>query len=180
MNLDQHWGPCLPQATASVPEQLFQPRSLLKLSRDYGEIRSYLALAEKGFALPQMVHQAATILWVLDRDAQIWLAVEEQVTDGGRGTILLRGIDPAFGYTKLGHPSLLEPGPEKIARLGGEITWDGRLTGRPNWVISNRSGRFGLLDHQLIGMRAVVKEFEKYNIHLTGWHVDAKGKVQLL
>lgn len=180
MDLDEKWGPAFAPGKLSAAEELYQPRSLMLLSQHHQELRAYLELAESGFTFPQVVHQAAIILWVLDEIGEIRLAIEEQVSEAGRHSILLRDISGSFSHAKLGHPSLLEHGSERLARCGGEITWDGRLKGKPNWVISNRSGRYGMRDYQIKTLPTVVEAFSNHNIMLTGWFVDSAGKAQVL
>ena len=83
-------------------------------------------------------------LWVIDTDGTFCFALEEVVDIPNEQFQfpLSRHLATPDGHVKLGHPSLL--GDARAARLGGELTHDEDF-GPHGWVLSNKSGRYGLL-----------------------------------
>ena len=70
---------------------------------------------------------------------------------------------------KLGHPSLIKCA---NARIAGEINFDMNAA-TPGWVISNKSGRYGLRKSTTQAhLDNIVSVFSKYGITLTPYFIQ--------
>ena len=121
------------------------PDSRQKLDANSAIILSeYLESARKGLLVPQIVHQSSIILWLIDEMGECWFCIEEMYKGNASNTVFprLNEIDYPKGYEKLGHPSLISA---DKARIGGEIIWTkGGDSKPPRWLLSNKSGRYGI------------------------------------
>lgn len=79
------------------------------------------------------------ILWVVDADGELRLAWEEIIDDVADELVGPKpaGLRLPAGFVKLGHPALLD---DQLGRIGGELIWD---DGDDQWVLTNKSGRYG-------------------------------------
>ena len=123
-----------------------------------------------------------TIIWLVDQGGAIYFAIEEVVKPDD----VLARVYPAEDYDgnenvhryplqksltlwpghdgrKLGHPALVHGSP---ARIGGEIFFDAG-EGAGEWLIWNKSGRFGSnLGRNLEQLTNVAKQFGNYGVKL--------------
>ena len=145
LNLDERFGTCIDPTRVHVHdcERLHPQRSLFRLD-DAGaaRLRRIIEAVEAAFYLSHCIISEFSLLWVIDKDGSVVMALEEGMNERGVATFPLpRGLDrPAEARKlKLGHPALVNCQP---ARIGGELNF---FPGEPNgpWFLSNRSGRFG-------------------------------------
>lgn len=167
--IDILYGPCRDAGDkASSAEKSYSPRSRTKLTAETAPlIREYLKTATDGFSVPRVLHQTTNLLWLVDAQGDIWIAVEEMINPHrGQYTVCLRTSRPE-GYEKLGHPALIS-GVKKEARLAGEIMWDDLIENVPSpWVLMNNSGRYGGRADQREPILQVAKRFAEHDISLT-------------
>ena len=147
-------------------EQAWKPDSLQHLTKDAAEhLKAYMDTAA-GLKVPRVIHGNAVVLWIVDEDGEIHVAMEELFHEkaGVLATVRPRADWVKIANTvKLGHPSLVE-GDVKNARIGGEIVYD---AGAARWEINNFSGRFGMRKWQeKRHLEAVAGKFNTWNIHL--------------
>lgn len=175
------YGPCREAGRAINPwEQKEPPISRQELCSDTAPIvEAYLRTAIAGLSVPRLLHRTTNLLWIVDDKGRLWFAVEE-VVHRDTGVLLYtyprtRALKIPDDHVKLGHPSLLDD-PEKRARIGGEIEWNHRYQ---QWVIINRSGRYGerpwqTLDHLV----AVNRKFNEFGIDFRVVFWPEKEEVQ--
>ncbi|WP_141105632.1 hypothetical protein [Rhizobium sp. R635] len=123
-----------------------KPRSLHKLDGHSASLlREYFQTAKRGLGVTKLNHLCLIILWLMDESGTIWFALEEAYSADHSGSHIHHPVSRVWSlpskYLKLGHPALLSGDPKK-ARIGGEIVYDPDF-GEHEWVISNKSGRFG-------------------------------------
>ena len=173
--LEDFFGSLMEAGTVDQIEKDMSPASLTELSDATAPIISqYMETAIKGLKITQVAHDMLPILWVLDRDGRIHLALEEVYEDSGGGCCfpLARGVKVPNGFRKLGHPSLIEGG-SKVARIGGELLYDPDPDfGVEGWIITNGSGRFGYGEHRVEKhLRNVADVFEAYGISVDVYYI---------
>ncbi|RST84805.1 hypothetical protein EJC49_18760 [Aquibium carbonis] len=153
MNLDERFGNALAPAGDGIRtgEDQYRPTSLAILRLNgpgIGEriaanpVIAYMLAVQDGCRISGYLCESANVLWIVDHDGHLRMAVEEayrSVPSFVTIPILKRNGAGSSGWTKLGHPSLLE-NPDKLARIGGELRFTRNL-----WVLTNRSGRYGRL-----------------------------------
>lgn len=169
MDLDQLYGHSfVPEKDVSAAEKAFTPQSRDKLTEKSASLlRAHMETTTSGLLLSQVVHGCSPILWLMDRGGQIWFALEEVVSvDRGKTACAYPRSGLRFKlpdtHTRLGHPSLLDG--DKTARIAGEIIFD-PLFGNHGWVISNSSGRYGIVKHrQRTHLDHVNREFSKFGL----------------
>nr|WP_316655402.1 hypothetical protein [uncultured Gellertiella sp.] len=181
-NLDDIYGrPTKPLAAVTESEQRYQPRSLNSL--DAASAASLKAYMDSHLVtrLSSVVHETSPILWVMNEAGAIMFAHEEVVekTSGKLRYLLPHSyVKMQAGEEKLGHPAVLGYRDGYVtARIAGEITFDPGHEDGP-WVISNRSGRFGI--RRGIGeaqLRNVAKLFSAYQIRLGVYHITPREQV---
>jgi hypothetical protein len=142
------------------------PRSKQKLTLDSAQtLRNYLGCASSGLLIPRIIHQSAIILWLIDNGGAVWFCLEEMYKDNSETKMLprLNSVDYPKGYEKLGHPALIGG---RRARIAGEITWSpGGRNSKPRWIISNKSGRYGIRpDIAASHLRAANDLFASYGL----------------
>jgi hypothetical protein len=127
-------------------EQRLAPLSLQLLDNTTAPLLlAYLSSARNGLKIPAVNHSVLPILWVIDGSGRFRFALEEvvDITNEQFMFPLSRHLATPDGHAKLGHPALLPPD-DKTARLAGELLFDPDF-GQHGWVISNKSGRYGLV-----------------------------------
>ncbi len=174
MSLDEEYGRCeAPGRDVNPHEHNYRPQSLQRLTEETAPIlRSYLATAERGLAVPRILHRTTNLLWIVDGVGDLWFAIEEIVHQDS-GELLYtyprtRSLKPPPEHVKLGHPSLLSA-IDKHARIGGEIQWVPRYN---RWVLVNQSGRYGDRPWQTKNhLDAVARKFNQFGIdfHVVFW-----------
>jgi hypothetical protein len=86
---------------------------------------------------------AHTYIWAMDVDGTVFIAVEElaiiQENARFQGYPRRRGFQHPSENQKLGHPTLLDSGP---ARIAGELALDEAEDGSIIWILNVRSGRY--------------------------------------
>jgi hypothetical protein len=135
----------------------------------------YLTAVESGLLFPRVIHQSAVILWLVDVSGAIWFCVEEVYKEDS-GTKILPRIDNVVypkGYEKLGHPALVLA---KKARIGGEIRWSGKSQASRRWIISNKSGRYGIRpDIKRNHLEAANSVFQSFGINFEIYYIPYDG-----
>jgi hypothetical protein len=112
--------------------------------RSAARLQQLLALDSDLDRIHRVVWSTLRILWVVDAAGVFHFALEEQF-NAGLGKFATRSPKPAPApmhptFTKIGHPALVACMP---ARIGGEIYLDIGYS-PPRWVITNKSGRYGV------------------------------------
>lgn len=153
---------------AVEPWELQTPFSLTELTpTTAGPLRVRMQNLEQGYSIGTLLTNQTRILWVVTDDGRLLLAVEE-LTQNSRptGHPYCRQ-HPYFGnWPKLGHPSLVNGVP---ARIAGELYFDanGSPT-QPRWYISNNSGRYSWQpSRRRTHLENVRDVFASYQIPLT-------------
>lgn len=145
-DLDEKFGPCRPAGREIEPHELARsPLSLIEATEENSYLISEYLNTEPRFKLTSIFAKTFYVLWVMNRDRRIFLAIEEIIDAEGRQIgALPRAIAARPNEViKLGHPSLLDDGPRE-ARIGGEIIYDPGWSAQSDWVLTNKSGRYGL------------------------------------
>lgn len=116
-----------------------RPDSLAKLDGELGATLMKLLDASR-HGLLKYVAQSTNYLWVMDGGGDIWVAVEELAVRYAHlpGLPMLRRIEHPADTKKLGHPTLVDKGP---ARIAGELAMDER-EGQLVWILNAQSGRY--------------------------------------
>jgi hypothetical protein len=126
---------------------------------------TYLARVHE-LELPKLFPESCHILWLIDRQGDLWVAAEELLDSNGDfiGVMPRSVIARPASSVKLGHPSLLPDKSDLAARIGGEIYYD-PLDGK-HWCITNASGRYGLRPGQQIShLEAAAGKFAEHGLH---------------
>ena len=145
-DLDDLFGLCCDPVPCSDEERTQMPTSLTKLNADSAKLlKPVMDAADAGLELVACVFSQVNVLWVVDRDGEIWMAIEEILT--GKTKRLLRpslkGQRPADDETRIGHPALVAG---SAARIGGELRYElGYGIVKRGWHITNASGRYGTI-----------------------------------
>lgn len=129
-----------------------------------GLLLKYMEAIDAGLRFPDVIHQTAVILWLIDCDANVWFCIEEMYKEDSGSKILPRidNVEYPRGYEKLGHPALVLA---DKARIGGEIKRTSGLKTPSRWYISNKSGRYGIRpDIKLEHLEAANTVFGSYGI----------------
>lgn len=145
-DLDELYGVAVPPKYWSNIEKYKTPASLQKLDHSTAPVlQTYLATATDGLEITRTNHQTIVLLWLMDEDGQIWFCVEEAFKDDAEISVYPRldGVEYPEGYEKLGHPALILA---QKARIAGELIWDVPESEDPRWMITNKSGRYGIRD----------------------------------
>lgn len=141
--LDHDFGAALPpERDVSAAEKKYAPSSLEKLNPTNGmRLKNLMEEVGHGNKFPKLTFWSLSILWIMDEHGDVYFAVEEIVSSrGGLVAVLPADVEVPKGKSKLGHPSLVRGA---NARIAGEIYFDINMP-TPAWMISNRSGRYGL------------------------------------
>jgi hypothetical protein len=141
--LSDQLGELLEPTRVDELEAEIKPQSLQKLTPETAKwLLQFMKATEEGLGVTRYVYCELPILWVVDKNGDIWFAVEEIVSIVSRQFSIprLRNTGITDGHARLGHPALLGA---SSGRIGGEIIFDVRAK-HPSWFISNASGRYGL------------------------------------
>jgi hypothetical protein len=146
MDLDARFGP---SATAFRPVEPHEwssaPLSLMEVTSDSAPFVAEYLSTQPRLKLTSVFARTFHLLWLMDGEGRLLIAVEELVDTNGvvigalPNTIFARPTSAR----KLGHPSLLT-GASREARIGGEIVFDPDWQPGTDWVLTNKSGRYGL------------------------------------
>ena len=175
--LDDEFGVAFVPEEIETIEEENPPRSLQKLTSETGEaLLKYAGAADDGLLIPQVNHDVLPILWVVGEDGEVYFALEEVISLSEKSFLypLSRKFDLPSNHAKLGHPSLLQG--DRGGRIGGEIRFDPDY-GEQNWVISNKSGRYGYpTTRQRKHLENVAKKFEGVGIRLEVYYIPPSGR----
>ena len=166
MTLDEAFGEIVVPARVDALEQLLRPHSLTELNENTaGAIGGLLLAVEQRCAVSTFLTTSTTILWLVDADGKILLAVEEAVSiaDHDSRHPLHTHFPLLPDMAKLGHPALVGAAP---ARIGGEIYFDDGTT--PGvWVLTNKSGRYGInLRRKHSHLESVAAVLKRHNLNV--------------
>jgi hypothetical protein len=164
-NWDELYGEAIAPSRISETEKKILPRSLSRLDESSAALLLRLMeVTDKGLGVAKYVYSELPILWVIDESGLLWFSLEEVVDP-----VTLefkwpkaRRLD-VTRVEKLGHPALISGG---NGRIGGEILYDpGLMT--PGWVITNASGRYGMVStRKAVHLRNVVDLFKRFGMQL--------------
>ena len=153
MEIDLIYGVARPPAGSGVRswETSRHPSSMLTyaassaLSKS-GDLMSFMRTAQEGCLVTGYLLDSVKLLWIIDENADLRLAVEEAChpAKGDEPTIpiLIRNPAGSRDWQKLGHPSLLTP--PHLGRIGGELILRSSAGVTGYWELNNSSGRYGL------------------------------------
>lgn len=134
---DDLYGPLREATNINSWEVDHQPLSLTELNPASGAaLHALLAPASHRLFTPAT--RAMTLIWVMDPDCRIWLAVEEFSPHDKIGIAGFPRLE-SFNEKKLGHPTLC---PGQPVRIAGELFLDETNTGELKWFLNVSSGRF--------------------------------------
>lgn len=176
VDLDTTYGKALPPKKIEPFEKTHRPLSLLPLNAETAKlIKALFKTALDGLSISCTVFGVLPLLWVIDSDGTLWIALEE-VYDGEKERYLwprARGFKIQDGWVRLGHPALIDGAP---GRIGGEIIYDGDAE-VPGWYISNSSGRYGMRhssepDH----LENAAKKFRELEIEISVSWQGVRGR----
>jgi hypothetical protein len=128
--------------------------------------RSYLSRQQESVTNAFSMHYH--LLWLVDHEGRLFVATEELVDEAWQhiGALPRKRQAAPAKVLKLGHPTLLNEG-QTSARIGGEIEFDPQWEQGRDWVLTNKSGRYGLRTGQKEAHLMEVKAlFEQLDIHL--------------
>lgn len=169
--IDVIYGQAVIAASTSDAEASARPKSLQGLgAASAPTLKSYMECATSGLLLPQVVHARSPILWVVSESGELLFSLEEVIDASGHYSYPLpRGLHLPQGYAKLGHPALLAGG---RGRIGGELTFDdSEPPGK--WVLTNKSGRYGLVpDRTETQLRNVAELCSEHGISVEVKFID--------
>lgn len=176
MNLDERFGPSRPPSNRKIEdhERLYHPMSKIEITSQTAPVIADYLKRLPHFELSSIIASTFHMLWLIDTSGRMFLAMEELVD--GNGT-KIGALPNAVGliypdYKKLGHPSLLDHGTDD-ARIAGELTYDPDFDpGGPDWVLSNKSGRYGTRPWQTSAhLEAVGGFLANLGLHVACWFV---------
>lgn len=176
MNDDEFGVPLIPEDIKSA-EKKKSPRSLQRLTNASADaLCKYICAADDGLLIPQVNHDVLPILWVVGEDGEIYFAMEEVISLEDQSFLypLSRKFDVPSNHAKLGHPSLLQG--SRSGRIGGEIRYDPEY-GERDWVISNKSGRYGFpATRERKHLENVAKRFANVGIFFEVYYIHPSGR----
>lgn len=168
---DRFGSPIKPKYHDNI-ERHKKPDSLQKLDEVSAKLLAqYLGAANDGLLMPRVTHQTIVILWLIDEAGDCWYCIEEMYKSDSEISVFPRldEVDYPKGFEKLGHPSLI--GASK-ARIAGEIIWSGHNCSEGKWLISNKSGRYGIrpeiLENHLLSAKDL---FGGFGIELDHYYI---------
>jgi hypothetical protein len=170
MDFDKLFGPLIDPMpnfrgiTVYDFEKTFAPHSLTTLGRETArQLKSFMDEVLRGFEAGRLLSNDINVIWIATEDGEILFAVEEMFHQGEAvGRPKFREFLPTFGIQKLGHPSLINGDPGRIA---GEIYFG--INESTYWIINNRSGRYGLhKSRTYMHLKNVANKFRSYGIEL--------------
>ena len=169
------FGELLAPEHVDALENKISPNSLQKLSIESAALlKSFVKATEDGLLVTGYVYSEIPILWIVDKNDEIWFAIEEIIDPKTLEFVMprLRNTNRPDGLQRLGHPALIGA---REGRIGGEILFDVR--GKPaRWVISNASGRYGLKPgRQPEQLSAAKQEFLRYGIDLMEFFIARRS-----
>jgi hypothetical protein len=147
------------------PQSLTCLRSIRQVDDERADVLAAMFAAQSGCLISSYFFMASTIIWIIDEDGFLNIAVEEAAhphADRPTIPILLDNRSGSNDWRKLGHVSLLKP--PHLGRIAGEIIL---RRDQSLWELNNSSGRFGLncgrTREQLV---AVAKVFTSYGLRV--------------
>jgi hypothetical protein len=162
--LDAQFGQCVP-AVVYPAEQNYQPSTLFLLSASTApRIRQFVTMSSDRHRFSCFPFAEFAILWAVNAEGEILIAIEEGVlTERNSLFPLPKTLAAKRVYSKLGHPTLVNRQP---ARIAGEIICDLGVN-HAEWYINNRSGRYGVnVGRTAQQLHNVAVEFAKFGIEL--------------
>jgi hypothetical protein len=163
--LDAQFGQCVAPALVYPAEQNYQPSTLFWLNvLTAPRIKQFMTMSLDTHSFSCFPFGEFAILWAVNANGEIAIAVEEGVLSGPNSLFPLpKTLARTRAYSKLGHPTLVNRQP---ARIAGEIICDLGVTPR-EWYINNNSGRYGLnLGRTVQQLQNVAAEFAMLGIQL--------------
>lgn len=144
MSLDRRYGSLVDPGRPRPGESHLGPQSLSRLDGHGADLlRRIIETAPHPCCLGEVLFDAVPILWVVDANGTFLFALED-VVEVATSRYLYprpRKLRLATTETKLGHPALVGGA---SARIGGELCISVDRGGETCWVLTNRSGRYGM------------------------------------
>jgi hypothetical protein len=169
-NLDELYGGLASPNPFEELERRVRPRSRERLDAQTAKrLKTLMTATDEGLGVSRYTFCELPILWVTDKNGEVWFGLEEVVDETTDEFALprLRQASVAAGFKRLGHPALLsDHDPGARGRIGGEILYDVRAR-PPTWAITNASGRYGTIKgRRPEHLSNVAKKFRDYGIEL--------------
>lgn len=143
-DLDSRFGHAIEPTYVHDCEQARPPRSLVVVNPKDDELlvalRAMFAAVDRSVYPSHGFHSDYSMIWVVDPEGLLRIGLEED--DHDRLSVAIPRSRAVRGRPKRGHPALVAGG---AARIGGELLYDVSAA-EPRWVLSNRSGRYGLVE----------------------------------
>jgi len=134
---DHLYGPLRQASNVNTWEATHSPLSLTELNSASGAALQALLVPAK-HCLFSHATRAMLLIWVMDEDCQVWIAVEEFSPHEKPGIAGFPRLEK-FNEKKLGHPTLC---PGKPVRIAGELFLDETEDGELKWFLNVSSGGF--------------------------------------
>lgn len=164
-DLDEEFGPVIPPQNGLKAWERNEQLVCYELNQlSAKQLSNLLETAAEGGMLLD-VALSVTVIWIVTKDGDLIFALEETIVEGGTSRRpRMRGI-PLNGNVKpLGHPLLVNGA---SARIGGELYLDYDRDGNLVWVLSNRSGRYGMHKSRTpTQLNNVALLFQRYGIEV--------------
>jgi hypothetical protein len=169
MDLDARFGPSAAAIRPVEPHEWSSaPLSLMEVTSDSAPfVAEYLSMRPR-LKLTSIFAQTFHLLWLMDREGRLLIAIEELIDSKG---VVIGALPHTISARptsarKLGHPALLT-GTTREARIGGEIVFDPDWQPGRDWILTNKSGRYGLRPWQTEGhLREVHGLFTALGLYL--------------
>lgn len=143
-DLDSRFGQAIVPAYVHDCEQALPPRSLVVVKLEDGALlaalRAMFKAVDRSVYPSHGFHSDYSMIWVVDKEGLLRIGLEED--DHDRFSVAIPRSRAVRGRAKRGHPALVAG---EAARIGGELRYDVSAL-EPKWVLSNRSGRYGLIE----------------------------------
>ena len=142
-DLDNLYGPVIAAQSGGlksweVNERLICYELDQASARELAELLSAASSGSIGFRVATSI----TLIWVVTVTGTVVFALEETIDLSGTSRRpRMRGVPLNSSVKPLGHPLLVDGAP---ARIAGELYLDRSEDGALTWVLTNRSGRYGI------------------------------------
>lgn len=143
-NLDEQFGPLLQPSNVKLHEGSQSLSASYELDDSSADVLDLvMELSEQKARLFDFLLQRLAILWIVTETGKIRFCLEEMCAAATPAVRYprIRRMPSHPSLTPLGHPALVGG---RAARIAGEITLDVDDEGRPQWMLTNRSGRYGI------------------------------------
>jgi hypothetical protein len=109
-DLDELYGGLVKPNACDDLEKRTRPRSRERLDTDAAKrLKALMKATDQGLGVSRYTYCELPILWVADKDGEVWFGLEQIVDEGTQEFMLprLRQTAVAAGRKRLGHPAFL-------------------------------------------------------------------------